>query len=64
MLMMAHKDINQEFIKTKKSASINDIKFPLSTNNSTIVDQNNKRVKLSGTNWSGGHMCRHTVDGL
>jgi hypothetical protein len=56
--------MNEDFAKTKKCATIKDIKFPLSTRKSTIVDQNNNRVKLSGTNWSGGHMCRHTVDGL
>jgi len=29
-----------------------------------IVDNKKKRVKLAGGNWSGGHMCRHCVDGL
>jgi len=29
-----------------------------------IVDQTGRRVKLAGTNWSGGHAKRHTVAGL
>lgn len=29
-----------------------------------IVDSTGRRVKLAGGNWSGGHMCRHCVDGL
>ena len=29
-----------------------------------IVYATGRRVKLAGGNWSGGHMCRHTVDGL
>lgn len=28
------------------------------------MDSTGKRVKLAGTNWSGGHMARHCVDGL
>lgn len=41
-----------------------EIKFPLSTHHAAIVDETGKRVKLAGTNWSGGHMSRHCVDGL
>jgi len=41
-----------------------DIKFPLSTKLAKIVDSTGRRVKLAGGNWSGGHMCRHCVDGL
>ena len=29
-----------------------------------IVDQTGRRVKLAGTNWSGGHAKRHCVAGL
>ena len=29
-----------------------------------IVDQTGRRVKLAGTNWSGGHAARHCVAGL
>jgi hypothetical protein len=41
-----------------------EIKFPLSTDQMKIVDATGRRVKLAGGNWSGGHMCRHCVDGL
>lgn len=41
-----------------------DIKFPLYTDQMKIVDSTGRRVKLAGGNWSGGHMCRHCVDGL
>lgn len=43
---------------------VEDIKFPLSTQGMKIVDATGRRVKLAGGNWSGGHMCRHCVDGL
>jgi endoglucanase len=29
-----------------------------------IVDSTNRRVKLTGGNWSGGHALRHCVGGL
>jgi hypothetical protein len=29
-----------------------------------IVDAKNRRVKLAGGNWSGGHARRHCVGGL
>ena len=41
-----------------------EISFPLSTQGIKIVDSKGKRVKLAGGNWSGAHMCRHSVDGL
>jgi endoglucanase len=41
-----------------------DISFPLSTFGSKIVDRSGRRVKLACVNWSGAHMCRHTVSGL
>lgn len=45
-------------------SKVSEIKFPLSTDHAAIVDSTGKRVKLAGTNWSGGHMARHCVDGL
>lgn len=63
-LMSKHSSNHMEFVNSNKLFHSKDIKFPLSTKNALIVDANGKRVKLSGTNWSGGHMCRHCVDGL
>lgn len=40
------------------------IRFPLSTSGACIIDQSGMRVKLACVNWSGAHMCRHSVSGL
>ena len=53
-----------EFLSEQPLFHVEEIKFPLSTNQMKIVDATGRRVKLAGGNWSGGHMCRHTVDGL
>lgn len=58
-------DLMQErFTKDKPLFDVKDISFPLSTKEMAIVDSNNKRVKLAGGNWSGGHASRHCVGGL
>lgn len=44
--------------------NVEEIKFPLSTDEMKIVDATGRRVKLAGTNWSGGHAKRHCVAGL
>lgn len=53
-----------EFSKHDPLFHVEDIEFPLYTDRMKIVDSKGRRVKLAGGNWSGGHMCRHCVDGL
>ena len=43
---------------------VHEISFPLSTHGMKIVDQTGRRVKLAGTNWSGGHAERQCPGGL
>ena len=54
----------KEFLKEQPLFHPEEINFPLSTNGMKIVDQTGRRVKLAGTNWSGGHAKRHCVAGL
>ena len=62
--MNQHLILHQQFVKEEPLFHVEDIKFPLSTKGMKIVDATGRRVKLAGGNWSGGHMCRHCVDGL
>ena len=63
-IMKNYNSVLLDFVKETPLFHSEDIKFPLSTKLSKIVDTTGKRVKLAGGNWSGGHMCRHCVDGL
>lgn len=54
----------KDFLNEIPLFDVEDIKFPLSTNGMKIVDQTGRRVKLAGTNWSGGHAKRHCIAGL
>lgn len=64
-LFMQQTDLlHAEFVSQDPLFHVEDIKFPLFTDRMKIVDSTGRRVKLAGGNWSGGHMCRHTVDGL
>lgn len=56
--------MEKNFATCSKLSNVKDIKFPLSTSGIKIVDATGTRVKLMGTNWSGGHMERHCVGGL
>lgn len=64
VLMSRCSTLESHFREETPLFHVEDIKFPLSTHNMKIVDATGRRVKLAGGNWSGGHMCRHTVDGL
>jgi hypothetical protein len=65
VFMARHAALLGEFISEEEPLyHVEDIKFPLSTDNMKIVDETGRRVHLAGGNWSGGHMCRHCVDGL
>lgn len=63
-LMSQHQSMMDYFSKDDPLFHAEQIKFPLSTDQMKIVDATGRRVKLAGGNWSGGHMCRHCVDGL
>jgi endoglucanase len=63
-VMYAHNEYLIDFLSETPLFNVEDIKFPLSTKGIKIVDARGRRVKLAGGNWSGGHMCRHCVDGL
>lgn len=63
-LMTKHNLLNLDFFSSTPLYNVEDITFPLSTEDIKIVDATGRRVKLAGGNWSGAHMCRHTVDGL
>lgn len=63
-LMIEYEYHMSRFHAKKVVHKVEDIKFPLSTANAAIVDSNGKRVRITGANWSGGHMARHCVDGL
>ena len=54
----------KDFLQSTTIFHPEDIQFPLSTSGMKIVDQTGRRVKLAGTNWSGGHASRHCVAGL
>lgn len=54
----------KNFNKDEPLFHVEDIEFPLSTDEMKIVDQKKRRVKLAGASWSGAHMCRHCIDGL
>lgn len=56
--------MTEYFLKDDPLFHAEEIKFPLYTDQMKIVDATGRRVKLAGGNWSGGHMCRHCVDGL
>jgi endoglucanase len=62
--MGKYSTLSLDFIRETPLFYAEDIKFPLSTKGARIVDATGRRVKLAGGNWSGGHMCRHCVDGL
>lgn len=62
--MTNYNDYAIDFLKQTPLYWAEDIKFPLSTEGACIVDATGRRVKLAGGNWSGGHLCRHCVDGL
>lgn len=62
--MEAHNKHVLDFIQQPPLFNVEDIQFPLYTHGIKIVDSTGRRVKLAGGNWSGGHMCRHCVDGL
>lgn len=63
--MLQHAQLEDHFMAGDQPLfHAQDIKFPLSTDQMKIVDATGRRVKLAGGNWSGGHMCRHCVDGL
>lgn len=63
-IMQNHKEFIKDFVSHKTLYNVEDIQFPLYTRDIKIVDSTGRRVKLSGGNWSGAHMCRHCVDGL
>jgi hypothetical protein len=63
-LMAAHTLHITDFRNDIPLFNVEDITFPLYTRGLKIVDSTGRRVKLAGGNWSGGHMCRHCVDGL
>jgi hypothetical protein len=62
--MEKHNNLVLDFMNQPPLFNIEDVKFPLSTKGIKIVDSTWRRVKLSGGNLSGAHMCRHCVDGL
>lgn len=62
--MLRHAQLADEFLSSEVLFHVEDIKFPLYTDQMKVVDSTGRRVKLAGGNWSGGHMCRHCVDGL
>ena len=62
--MAATNHLISDFRNDTPLFNVEDIKFPLYTQNIKIVDSTGRRVKLAGGNWSGAHMCRHCVDGL
>lgn len=62
--MMTTEALMTNFSSEEALFHVEDITFPLSTDQMKIVDATGRRVKLAGGNWSGGHMCRHCVDGL
>jgi len=62
--MKEHDSFINAFNKSTILFNVEDIQFPLYTEGIKIVDAQKRRVKLAGGNWSGGHMCRHCVDGL
>lgn len=64
LLMTQFSSHHSHFTSETPLFHVEDIKFPLSTDRMKIVDATGRRVKLAGGNWSGAHMCRHTVDGL
>lgn len=60
----AKQRVEQHFKSLQVVRNAAQIQFPLSTSGACIVDRTGRRVKLTCINWSGAHMCRHSVSGL
>lgn len=62
--MLQYIQHQKTFRKQEPLFEVRDIRFPLRTKGTSIVDRTGRRVKLAGANWSGGHAARHCVGGL